>query len=1489
MAAVILASLLLCSVPSFAVTQNNIKTVKVGVAEFGRLMMLDNINQPEDGYAYEYLQTIAPYAGWNIEYVYGGSFTDNLNNLLSGKIDLYFDVSYSEDRADIMAFPDKPMGTEKYYLYSLSGNTDIVIGDPSSADGKTIGVTAGTVQIAMLKTWCSEKNITATIKEFEVISDKEAALLSGDIDLDLEIHMLSDSRFSAFEEIGSSDYYLVANINRKDLVDDINRAVDRLEGTNSHFISDLDRKYFSDTSVSRTLAAEEKEWVKEHDKLRVGYMNNYLPFSTVEKDGGVSGIIADVVPLMLKNIGVEDEITVEYTSFDDNEAMYQALRSGEIDTVFPAYGGTLYAYTKGALFTSGVTQITVDLAYKDEYSSDVTNKIAVNRFNQLQEYYTEHHYPDAEILYFDNIDGCLDAVASGKADSTLLNGFRTRALLSGTKYGVLHASQVPGAIDLCFAVRNDNVELLSLLNRSINNLDQATVDAFTYGYVNAMNTYSINEFVHDNLLLVILIVAALLAAVTVIVIIKMRSRETEKELAERIELEKQTERVKSVISAMAEDFDYISSYDMGSDKITRYAATEKFYEVESTIDHNLTDMERLHAMFRKIVHPDEWERFSKLIARENIENELKKNPVYKFETLTVSPEGKEEYYRFKFAAMPDEPNLRIMGLLNIDENVRREQELAVVNEKAKRENIEQNLKIIEGLASEYASVYYIDLETDGLTPYAMNKDTESAFGVIFRSGITYSDAFRMYVNKRILPEDREMMLKAGSVGNIMDELTDRKTFITTFRNVDDHYCEMKFVKVGNETGIPAAVALGFADKDSELRAKEEESKVLQRNIDIIEVLASEYTSVYYIDLTTDELDPYTMSGETESRFGQIFRSGIKYSDAYKMYVDKLVFIDDQAMMLKAGSIYTILKELRNKKTYLTTYRNESGSWCEMKFVKVGNDRNPTAVALGFADKDEEIRNEVARKEKAERDMAVITGLSDDFGCVVYMGYEDFNEVHYRFDPVFEKHIPGWSKITKFNERLDTLINTLIHPDDRKMFYNSTRPDVVKAALHDSNAYFVNFRLLVDGEIIYYQAKFAKDPRHANTHVIAGFHNVDAETKREMEALEKATIASKAKTDFLFNMSHDIRTPMNAIIGFTNMAIKHKDEPEKLTEYLEKTQASGNLLLTLINSILDMSRIESGKAHLEEQKGDVMLSFVDIESTMQELARTKDITLDMKVENVTDRYVLCDFGRCNRVFINLISNAIKYTPAGGWVKVRGTQVGKAENGCGLYQYTVEDNGIGMSEEFQKNAFDEFTREKNSTVSGIQGTGLGLAVCKTFVTLMSGTIVCESEQGVGSKFTVTIPLKLQSGREYQDPVSRETVDLNVGEKKISLEGRLALLVEDNEMNRDIARDILEEEGLAIEEAIDGSEAVEMLREKGPDYYDFILMDIQMPVMNGYEATKEIRKMYPNMNIPIIALSANAFEEDRKASLEAGMDAHVAKPIVIRELLDTIMGLV
>ncbi|MBQ7650251.1 MAG: transporter substrate-binding domain-containing protein [Victivallales bacterium] len=388
-------------------------------------------------------------------------------------------------------------------------------------------------------------------------------------------------------------------------------------------------------------------------------------------------------------------------------------------------------------------------------------------------------------------------------------------------------------------------------------------------------------------------------------------------------------------------------------------------------------------------------------------------------------------------------------------------------------------------------------------------------------------------------------------------------------------------------------------------------------------------------------------------------------------------------------------------------------------------------------------------------------------------------------------------------------------------------------------------------------------------------------QQELEkALVLAQAASRAKTRFLNNMSHDIRTPMNAIIGFERMAIKNIDNHDKAVECLEKAKKSSELLLSIINDILDMSRIESGKTIVNESDEDLLLVFDEIQPMMLDFAATKDIALSFDFKDIDDRFVHIDFTHVARILVNLISNAIKYTNEGGWVKVRLRQAGK-DNGCGKYIFTVEDNGIGISEEFQKELFTEFSRERNTTVSNIQGTGIGLALVKSLTTLLGGTISCVSQQGKGTTFTLELNLRLaQKTDSNASPKAKDSLD------STSLEGKRVLLVEDNELNREISQELLEELGMQVETAENGSIAVQKAKETGVAHYDFILMDIQMPVMNGYEATGAIRTLPDGDQVPIIALSANAFDEDKQKSRRAGMNNHISKPIKSEALVEALL---
>lgn len=383
---------------------------------------------------------------------------------------------------------------------------------------------------------------------------------------------------------------------------------------------------------------------------------------------------------------------------------------------------------------------------------------------------------------------------------------------------------------------------------------------------------------------------------------------------------------------------------------------------------------------------------------------------------------------------------------------------------------------------------------------------------------------------------------------------------------------------------------------------------------------------------------------------------------------------------------------------------------------------------------------------------------------------------------------------------------------------------------------------------------------------------------EVERDKNASEASNAaKTAFFFNLSHDIRTPMNAIVGFTNMAQENIANPAKVTECLDNIRMSSDLLLDLINDILEMSRIESGKATVARIEADIEAVFDTVRPAFSKLAEDKDINLSFEVKSIRDRYIFADKVRVKRIIMNLVSNAIKYTDRGGQVKVSASQLPGAGERKGLYQICVEDNGCGMSYEFQKHVFEAFSREDKPENLDIQGTGLGLSLTKSLVDLLGGTIMCQSIPGEGSLFTVNLPFELRTseGEELDGDLAENMLPENY------FRGKRVLLVDDNRVNRTIAIYLLKKRGFSVEEAENGQTALDKVNEKGPQYYDLILMDVLMPIMDGYEATSAIRKQYPDLKAPIIALSANAFDEDKQKSLRAGMDDHIGKPISEEEL--------
>ena len=455
------------------------------------------------------------------------------------------------------------------------------------------------------------------------------------------------------------------------------------------------------------------------------------------------------------------------------------------------------------------------------------------------------------------------------------------------------------------------------------------------------------------------------------------------------------------------------------------------------------------------------------------------------------------------------------------------------------------------------------------------------------------------------------------------------------------------------------------------------------------------------------------------------------------------------------------------------------------------------------------------------------------------------------------------------------IEELIHPDDRARFLNIFSKDKIMAIVKRDGSFTTKHRLILDGVPVYVSMKITLLEDEDGKHLVIGTNNIDAQMKREQEFQQKMSDArNKAKNDFLANMSHDIRTPMNAIVGYTNIANSNLDDHEVVRDSLAKIGSSSHFLLSLINDVLDMSKIESGMMKLNEAPCDLLKILYRIEDITSLQAKKKNLNTDYNKEGIVHTHVIADELRIEQILINIVTNAIKYTPDGKDVELKAEELGVTEEGKIRYRFSIKDTGIGISEDYLPHIFDSFTREQNTTINRIQGTGLGLAITARVVEQMSGTIDVESKLNEGSTFTVVLDLK---PTELEEKVEEESEEVDISGHKI-------LLVEDNDINAEIAMMILQQSGLEVERAKDGLEGLEMVKE---NHYAAVLMDIQMPVMNGYESSGAIRNLDGEYfkKLPIIAISANAYDEDVKNCLEAGMNAHIAKPFDPDGLLKTL----
>ena len=539
----------------------------------------------------------------------------------------------------------------------------------------------------------------------------------------------------------------------------------------------------------------------------------------------------------------------------------------------------------------------------------------------------------------------------------------------------------------------------------------------------------------------------------------------------------------------------------------------------------------------------------------------------------------------------------------------------------------------------------------------------------------------------------------------------------------------------------------------------------------------------------------------------------------------------------------------------------------------------------------DISDEVARRkaleERAHRHLALFNSLARDFRNVFLVDPDDATVRVLKLDGFVTSGLTDdGTLVHPYKATCERYIDERVHPEDRAMMRQAMSLDVVRSELAEHPEYVASYRVLDEGEVHYYQFKYLIAENDEG--ILAGFQNVDATIAVERErqqllkdALAGAEEANRAKLAFLSNMSHDIRTPLNAIIGFNELAKKHAEDARATRHYLDKIAVSSEHLLALVNDVLDMSRIESGNVQVDAAPIYLPTFFDELHTIALGNAVSKNIELVFDTSSVQHKTVIGDELKLKKVLVNILSNAVKFTGEGGTVSFAAEECGRFSSEYAHFLFRIRDNGIGMSEEFAEHAFEPFTREHEGMYGFATGTGLGLSIVKNLVNIMDGTVRLESEKGQGTEFTISLHLKMSDDEEEGESSmcgAAGPVDAS------SMSDKRVLLVEDNELNREITYETLKEAGLRIDTAVDGAEAVQKVRDAAPGAYDIVLMDVQMPVMNGYEATRAIRGLSTpeRASVPIIAVTANAFSNDRDEALAAGMDGHISKPVDVHLLM-------
>ena len=812
-------------------------------------------------------------------------------------------------------------------------------------------------------------------------------------------------------------------------------------------------------------------------------------------------------------------------------------------------------------------------------------------------------------------------------------------------------------------------------------------------------------------------------------------------------------------------------------------------------------------------------------------------------------------------------------------------------------------------------------------------------------------------------------------------------------------------------------------------ASEKQLQKIRNQSVIINALCGDYLNVFTIDPERDRAEIIKLEGYVTAEITKETKE-FSYTDILGNYIRDRVHPEDKAPFLQQFRREHLQSVFAGQEKLTYTYRaliDGRIHYFEGYYVRMSAEGEALRLVAGFRNIDEITKRQQEIHRKQADDLSMIVGLSHEYHSLFIIHTKNYSMGKYR-DSTGEATPEALALLegtSDFRQAAADYIERFVAEEDRERVRKEVSVEHLRANIPENGIYTVDYRrILADGTTEYHQMAFARArTEEGDENWALGFRNTselvaeqEARQKILEDALNAAQHANRSKTTFLNSMSHDIRTPMNAIIGFTSLAATHIDDKDRVKDYLSKIQVSSNHLLSLINDVLDMSRIESGKVKIEEKEVHLPDVLHDLRTIVQSDIRAKNLDFFIDVMDMTDEDVICDKLRLNQVLLNILSNAMKFTKPGGQVSIRVAQEEDSRSDYAAYVFRIKDTGIGMSQEFIQHIFEPFEREQTATVSGIQGSGLGMAITKNIVDMMGGTIDVVSQLGQGSEFIVKLHFRRSGSRIVAEPIpelegasalvvdddmdccisvckmltdigmrpewtssGKEAVvrtryaceredafsvyiidwlmpDMNgietvrqirriIGEDRpiiilssydwseieteareagvthfiakpifmselrevlsqpyaaeeqpaeevtqMDFTGKRILLAEDNELNQEIACEILQEVGFRVDVAEDGAVAVEMMQKAEHGQYDLILMDIQMPIMNGYDATKAIRRMEdPEIaGIPIIAMTANAFDQDRDLAREAGMSGYVPKPINIEKLMETLAGI-